>query len=430
MIAVHAPTAHRLLGQVAAAQTSGKVPSIVAGVVRDGSLAWSGGYGEVPGPVLDTQYRIGSITKTLTAVLILQLVRDGRVSLADPAGSVLGDVGYADRTIGALLAHNSGMQSEPVGAWWERSAGQSFEELTAANTDSGAVFPLLQQFHYSNLGFALLGEVAARLVGVTWWSAVEARILMPLGMTRTSYLASGTAARGYSVHPYTGALSEEPATDTGAMAPAGQVWSTITDLAAYASFLVDGQPDVLGDDELTLAVVPQSGDAATGLAYAHGLGFQMFPGGSGTLVGHTGSMPGFLASCLVDRPRRTAAVTLANGTVGFGPAALSTALMEELQRCEPALPQPWRPSSPVPDAVVEALGLWHWGNTPFVFAWEGSELVSRRREVVSARFRLVDGRLLGVSDYHHGEELKIVRRPDGTVSHLDIATFIHTRTPR
>jgi CubicO group peptidase (beta-lactamase class C family) len=422
-------TSRRLLGRLAAAQASGRVPSLVAGVVRDGSLAWCGAYGDVPGEVLDTQYRIGSITKTMTAVLVLQLVRDGLLSLDATAGSVLGDVGYGDRTIRSLLAHNAGLQSEPVGSWWERSAGLSFDELVAANTGSGAVFPHLQQFHYSNLGYALLGEVAARLLGTTWWSGVESRVLRPLGMSRTTYLPSGVAAQGYSVHPYAGTLVEEPATDTGAMAPAGQVWSTVTDLATYVVFLLDGHPDVLGAADLAPAFVPQSGEPDSALDYAHGLGFQMFRGGSGTLVGHTGSMPGFLASCLVDRERRTAAVTLANATVGFVPSDLATALLEELQRCEPALPRPWAPSAPVPDQVADALGVWHWGNTALVFSWEGHQLVVRRNGIDKDYFRVVDGRLVGTAGYHAGEELKIVRNPDGSVNHLDIATFIFTRTP-
>ena len=429
MSAVADPTSRRLLRHVAAAQTSGRVPSLVAGVVRDGELAWSRGYGDVPGPVADTQYRIGSITKTMTAVLVLQLVRDGRLSLDATAGSVLGDVGYADRTIRSLLAHNSGMQSEPVGSWWERSAGSSFDELAAANDGSGAVFPGLERFHYSNLGYALLGEVAARLLGGTWWSAVESRILAPLAMTRTSYLPSGVAAQGYSVHPYAGTLVEEPATDTGAMAPAGQVWSTITDLATYAAFLLDGHPDVLSAADLEPAFVPQSGEPNSALDYAHGLGFQLMRGGSGTLVGHTGSMPGFVASCLVDRERRTGAVTLANATTGFNPAALATDLLEELERCEPALPPPWKPSTPLPGEVRDVLGVWHWGNTPFVFTWEGAELVARRSGIETDRFRVEDGRVVGLIGYHAGEELKVIRNPDGSVNHVDIATFVFTRTP-
>jgi len=422
-------TAHRLLTQVAAAQTSGRAPSVVAGVVRDGELAWVGSYGDVPGDPADTQYRIGSITKTLTAVLVLQLVRDGELRLDQPARDVLGEVGYGDRTLRQLLAHSSGMQSEPHGSWWERSAGVTWAELAAANNGSAAAFGVGDRFHYSNLGYALLGEVAARVLGDPWMACVQARILDPLGMARTTYVAGAGATQGYSVDPYAWTLREEPATDTGAMAPAGQLWSTITDLGRYAAFLLDGHPEVLAADLLRVAFTPQSGDPEDGLGYAHGLGFQLFRGGSGTLVGHTGSMPGFLASCLVDRKHRTGAVTLANATTGVAPAELATALLEELERTSPSLPPAWVPSSPPPPAVAEILGVWHWGNTALVFAWEGDEVVGRRQGVEKYRFRLDGDRMVGTTGYHAGEELRVGRDPEGAITHLDIATFIHTRTP-
>ena len=425
-------TGRRLHARVAHAQAEGRLPSVVAGVVRDGRLAWAGAYGadllEDHDP-FDVQYRIGSITKTMTAVLVLQLVRDGRLSLDEPASVVLGDVGYADRTLRSLLAHSSGMQSEPTGSWWERSAGLSWDELAAANDGSGSVLPGQRQFHYSNLGYALLGEVAARVLGESWWDCVLTRILEPLGLHRTTYLPDGAAAQGRSVHPYASTLVDEPATDTGAMAPAGQVWATLGDLATYACFLLDGHPDVLSADLLAEAFGPQSGSAADGLGYAHGLGFQIFPGGSGTLAGHTGSMPGFIATALVDRRRSTGAVVLANATTGYSPAALAIELLEELERCEPTLARPWVATAAVPAELVDALGVWHWGNTPFVFRMEGDALVARRNGAEMYRFAVVDGEVRGTGGYHAGERLHVVRRDDGSVSHLDVATFIYTRTP-
>jgi D-alanyl-D-alanine carboxypeptidase len=423
-------TGRRLLALLAQRQVAGRLPSLVAGIVRDGELVWSGGYGDVPaGGPIDVQYRIGSITKTFTAVLVLQLVRDGRLDLDAPASEVLGDVGYADRTLRQLLSHGSGIQSEPSGDWWERSAGGSWEELVARHDGSGAVFPAGQQFHYSNLGFALLGEVVARVLGTTWWEATRERVVEPLGLTRTSYLPSGAAAQGWSVHPYAGTLTPEPATDTGAMAPAGQLWSTIADLARYAAFLGAGHPDVLDLSWLELASHPQSGDRHTGLESAHGLGFQLGRGGSGMLVGHTGSMPGFLAACLVDRPRRTGAVLLTDATNGLAPGTLARDLLEEVERAEPTLPEPWRPTTAVPDAVADALGVWHWGNTPYVAFLDGGDLLMSQNGAVVHRFALRDGRLLGQVGYHAGETLHVVRRDDGSVSHLVCATFVYTRTP-
>ncbi|WP_081795218.1 serine hydrolase domain-containing protein [Nocardioides sp. URHA0020] len=425
-------TARRLRARLAHAQSSGRLPSVVAGLVRDGGPVWFEAYGEPPVPghdPCDVQYRIGSITKTMTAVLVLQLVRDGRIGLDDPASVVLGDVGYADRTLRTLLAHSAGLQSEPHGSWWERSAGVSWEDLVAANDGSGTAFPVHQEFHYSNLGYALLGELAARLLGTTWWEAVRTRVLEPLAMTRTSYLPEGAAAPGWSVQPYDSTLVAEPATDTGAMAPAGQVWATITDLARYATFLLDGHPDVLSADELARAFGPQSGNPTDGLRYAHGLGFQLLPGGSGTLAGHTGSMPGFLATVLVDRQRRVGGVVLANATVGYSPATIVTELLEELERCEPTVALPWAPSPGVPAELAGVPGLWHWGNTPIVFAMEAEALVGRRNGVELYRFSVVDGRVVGRSGYHAGEELHVVRRADGSVGHLEVATFVYTRTP-
>ena len=430
--AVAPVTGRRLLARLAAAQVGGRLPSVVAGVLRDGELAWTGSYGceAVPGhDPLDVQYRIGSITKTMTAVLVLQLVRDGRLALDEPAATWLGDVAYADRTIRSLLAHNSGMRSEPIGSWWERSAGLTWEELADGHDGAGDIFPAQQQFHYSNLGFALLGEVVAREHGGSWWECVRTKILEPLRMSRTSYLPDGAAAQGQSVHPYAGTLVDEPATDTGAMAPAGQVWATLADLATYNAFLFEGHPDVLGLDELLVASHPQSGDRDDALGYAHGLGFQLQAGGSGMLVGHTGSMPGFLAGCFVDRPRRTGAVVLTNATTGLVPADLVVGLLEELECNEPTVPAPWRPTAAVPAELADVLGVWHWGNTPFVFAMDGNRLVASRAGVEKYAFAVVDGRIIGTSGYHAGEELQVVRRPDGSVSHLDVATFIYTRTP-
>ncbi|WP_082574381.1 MULTISPECIES: serine hydrolase domain-containing protein [unclassified Nocardioides] len=431
-------TARRLLGRLAHAQSAGRLPSVVGGLVRDGEPVWFGTYGgpAVPGhDPHDVQYRIGSITKTMTAVLVLQLVRDGRIALDDPASVVLGDVGtggigYGDRTLRTLLAHSSGMQSEPVGSWWERSAGLSFDELTSLNDGTRGVFGPGERFHYSNLGYALLGELVARLLGTTWWEAVQQRILAPLGMRRTSYLPEGASAQGQSVHPYDGTLLAEPATDTGAMAPAGQVWATIQDLVTYAAFLGQGHPEVLSIAELDRAYVPQSGSPEDGLKSVHGLGFQVFAGGSGTLAGHTGSMPGFIATVLVDRKRRTGGAVLANATTGYSPAALVMELLDELESQEPTLAEPWRPSAGVPPELAGVPGVWHWGNTPQVAEMVGDRLhISKPGGVAPHVFEVRDGRVVGVSGYHAGEELHVVRRADGSVGHLEVATFIYTRTP-
>ncbi|WP_324274763.1 serine hydrolase domain-containing protein [Blastococcus brunescens] len=78
-------TARVLLARTARAQREGRAPSLVAGVVRDGGLAWSAGRGDVPEPHTDVQYRLGSISKTVTAVVVMRLRDEGRLGLDDPS---------------------------------------------------------------------------------------------------------------------------------------------------------------------------------------------------------------------------------------------------------------------------------------------------------------------------------------------------------
>ncbi len=291
-----------------ALQAKGRLPGVVAGVLADGKLAWTGAAGM--GDVVQ-QYRIGSITKTMTAVALLQLRDEGLVELDHPIGRYLPETGYAASTLRDLLSHTSGMQSEPAGSWWERSPGTDLEALIAANDGSGAVAPPGEYYHYSNLGYALLGEAVARLRGASWWEVVRDRLLDPLGMSRTTYHPEAPVAQGYSVDHFAGTLTLEPHQDTGAMAPAGQAWSTVADLARWARFLADGHPDVLRAETLREMSERQPP------AERYGLGLHVVDQGERDLVGHGGSMPGFRAAVFVDQDRRDGLVVLCNATTGL-----------------------------------------------------------------------------------------------------------------
>ena len=427
-------TARRLDVLLAREQVTARLPSVVAGVVRDGSLVWTGSANALDGfdPGPDVQYRIGSITKTLVAILVLQLRDEGLLDLNDRLDEHLPGIAYGDRTLRDLLSHATGMHSEPAGSWWERTPGGSFEQLAAALVDGDPAFPAGATFHYTNVAFALLGEVVARHRGTTWFEQCEQRILRPLGLTRTTYFPEAPHATGWSVHHYAGTLAEEPAHDAGAMAPAGQVWSTVSDLAAYAGFLVTGNDDVLSGTTLTEMTTPQTGTRASSLSNAHGLGFALARGGSGMLYGHTGSMPGFLAGLYVDPVRRTGAVVLANGTSGLRCEGVPVELLDVLEATEGTVPAPWQPTVDVPAAVEEILGVWHWGNTAFAFAWDGREVVATSLARGSESHRFLpcdDGTFLGTVGYHHGERLHVVRNDDASINHLVCETFVYTRVP-
>ena len=117
-----------LQARLASLQAHGRLPSIVGGVLRGHELVESAAINST----VETAYRIGSITKTFVAVLVMQLRDEGQLDLDDPLRMYLPESGYGAATIGELLSHASGMQSEPVGPWWERATGGDLATLIAA----------------------------------------------------------------------------------------------------------------------------------------------------------------------------------------------------------------------------------------------------------------------------------------------------------
>lgn len=429
---VLASTSRALLRELAAVQRSTRQPSLVAGVVRDGGLVWSGargaavGSGLVAGP--DVQYRIGSLTKTITAVAVLQCRDDGLLDLGDSLGEHVGDVPFASARVRDLLSHAAGLPAEPAGPWWEGHDGGDFEMLAGQVLEQELVHPAGERHHYTNVGFGLLGELVAGLRGTSWIEAVTERVLQPLGMARTTYGPQSPHAQGWSVHPYAGTLLPEPHSNTGAMASAGQLWSTVYDLARYASFWIDPDPAVLAPSTVAEMCTPAAGQPGTGTESVHGLGVRLSGRGDRTLVGHSGSMPGFLAGFFVDPLRGTAGISLANATIGDTPG-LALTLLDRLEQLEPPLPGQWTPERTV-DGAAELLGLWYWGNTPMTFAVRGGYLVidqtNPRRRTRLVRETADTWRCL--DQYYAGEPLRVVRDHD-RISHLDLVTYILTRQP-
>ncbi|MCG5434801.1 serine hydrolase domain-containing protein [Micromonospora foliorum] len=423
-------TARQIDIRVAQAQADGRTPSLVLGVVRDGTLAHVAVAGENPRPDVDLQYRLGSISKTMTATLVMQLRDAGRLALDDRLEQHLPGTGVGGLTLRQLLGHASGMQREPEGDWWERAAGVDLTTLLAEVDADKIAYPPHRAYHYSNLAYGLLGGLLERLTGKPWADLLGERILTPLGLRRTTYAATEPYARGYVVHPWHDTLREEPRTDTGAMAPAGQLWSTIEDLGRWAAFLADPDPSVLAADTLTemcAPVVISDLDSWTG---GHGLGLELYRDGERVYVGHGGSMPGYVAALAVHRPTRTAVVGFANA-YGFPTTRLGRQLLTTVLDAEPAFPQPWRPATAAPAAeVTELTGRWWWMGTPLDLRWDAGDLVAHVRGERVSRF-VADGtdRWRGRSGPENGEILSVLRDDSGRAVAVDIATFVFTRGP-
>ena len=409
----------------------GRFPGIVAAVFTPAGLAWEGRSGSIR-----AQYRIGSLTKTFTAVAVLQLRELGRLDLGDTIADHVPDSPYPRSTLRELLSHSAGMTAEPLGQWWERSPGREWHHLARANRRGVTVFRPSQRYHYSNVGFALLGELVSRHRRMTWYDAIRLHILEPLGLVQTTYHPGAGAAQGTSRDPITGQLMKEPAYDSLAMAAAGQLWSSPGDLARWGAFLVSGGHNVLPRESLVEMRTAQSADPEVQHLGAYGLGLRLHWRSRSTLVGHTGSMPGFLAGTFADSVSGVGAVVLTNATTGLVPEKVVAELVD---LAEPALATaevapdiaaaPGTTISTPSSPAAELAGKWYFGNTPLELRPEAAGFTLSSGDA-SPAFRHLDGDVyLGQSGYYAGERLNVVRRPNGAVSHLEVVTFVFTRTP-
>ncbi|MEU6943978.1 serine hydrolase domain-containing protein [Streptomyces sp. NPDC046316] len=430
-------TERALLHRVAVAQSEGRTPSFVGAVAREGAMVWSGARSCVEGhaPDADTQYRIGSLTKVFTAVLVMRLRDEGLLDLNDPLEKHLPGTDVGETTIAQLLAHTAGLAAESPGPWWERTPGTVRPKLADVLGEEPMLHPVGRHFHYSNPGYTLLGSLVEALRGVSWEEALRGEILAPLGMTRTSAQPVVPHAGGWAVHPWADVMLPEPSEDLGLMAPAGQLWSTAEDLCRFARFLAQGDDRVLGaasvEEMRTPASAPGTGDWEGG----YGLGVQLLRKDGRTLVGHTGSLPGFVACLWVSVEDGVAAVALANATSGPLMASVAAGLVRIVAEAEPRFPEPWRPmpEGEVDQELLDLAGPWYWGTYAFGLRLgpdRGATLEPLSGVGRRATFRaLPEGGWIGLNGYYLGETLRPVRRPDGSVSHLDLGSVVFTREP-
>ncbi|MFI1283170.1 serine hydrolase domain-containing protein [Streptomyces sp. NPDC020858] len=428
-------TRRALRHRIAVAQSEGRAPSVVAAVLRGGEVVWEGSRTSVEGhgPDGDVQYRIGSISKTFTAVLVMRLRDEGLLGLADPLEKHLPGTGVGEVTIAQLLAHTAGLAAETPGEWWERTPGELRPELVDVLGDEPLRHAPGSRHHYSNPGYTLLGSLVEALRGKPWEEVLEAEVLEPLGLERTSGRPKAPHAGGWAVHPWADVMMPEPLEDLGLMAPAGQLWSTTRDLARFADFLMRGDERVLGADSVremrTSAAPPEPGFAECG----YGLGMQLMAQGERRLAGHSGSLPGFVAGLWLSEADDVAAVVLANCTSGLPASTVAADLVALVAQAEPRFPRPWRPFTEADQVPLEVCGPWYWGTSAQVvrLTADGSlELGPVGATGRAARFRAEpDGTWTGLTGYYAGETLRAVRRADGSVSHLDLASFVFTREP-
>ncbi|MEE8592852.1 MAG: alpha/beta fold hydrolase, partial [Candidatus Bipolaricaulota bacterium] len=258
----------------------------------EGTDAWS----------FDTVTAIGSVTKTFTAVLIMQLVEAGKLSLDETIEAWFPEVPEGNTiTIRMLLSHTSGMAryisgENVMSGKWNRAWTAS--ELVNEATSLGFVAePGSKDAHYSNTAYIMLGLIIEGITGNSWDEEIASRITAPLNMSDTTFLSSegvlDTLIGGYgkTEEGFANALYEPWYPHPSTVWSAGEIVTTISDLMIFASALFDG--DLVSRESLGIMATPLGFEAASGRDW--GLGGAVIVEGDMIAFGMGGDVPGFHA---------------------------------------------------------------------------------------------------------------------------------------
>jgi CubicO group peptidase (beta-lactamase class C family) len=321
----------------------------------------------------DSLFRIGSITKTFTAALAVQLASEHVVSLDVPITRYVPELQlqapHDPRRISLrmLLSHTSGI---PEYTEFECSTEEGALAAWFADHPNLTLWtPPGRLFSYSNLGYSLAGLVLERAAGAPYAQLVEELVLEPLGLDAMTYdvaeANAGNHASGFSPE-----FELDPTTMACALCePPGFLWSSARDLARFASTLLRGGDHVLDARGLKQMQAPQAiMDPSGRNAYGLGLVSTMVRGVR--VVYHDGGMPGYHAAMWLVPERDAAVVVLLNGD-NAEPNALAAAALAELLDLPPQ--QPVDGATP-PSAWVDYLGVYDEGQpeTAFPEPWIGA----------------------------------------------------------
>ena len=318
------------------------VGSITAALARDGEVLWWGAYGwadpEAGVPAgRGTIYRTGSISKSVTAVLMAILADDGTVGLETPLEDLVPEVReLADQPPGAsptlrqVASHTAGLAREPG---LPDAASGPIETWTARILESIPTTryqtPPGTEYSYSNIGFGILGFGLERAAAVPFMDQVEARIFEPLGMTSSTFIVddrlSPSLSVGHANGPDGQVDTERPAYEhdgRGYKVPNGGVYSTVDDLAAFAAGVMGrGRPPLFSDAmraEVLSVQTPEDPESG------YGLGFSIATVDGRVFAGHGGSVAGYTAYLLFEPATGLTVVLLRNynrGRTNLGGAA-------------------------------------------------------------------------------------------------------------
>jgi CubicO group peptidase (beta-lactamase class C family) len=439
----------KLEAKAAAFLKEHRLPGAAVGVVHGDSLVWASGLGYADvasrrAPNSETLYLLASITKTFTGTAILQLRDEGRLHLDDPAVVYLPEIAAASSpfgaieavTIGRLLSHESGLQSDPPGTDWSIPR---YEGLIQRNLERAAevatTVPPNAQSKYSNLGYQFLGEIVARVSGIPYVDYVRSHILDPLGMHDSGF---EPLPPGWKDRPATGYaarfLSDDlPLASSPPIAWAeGGLWSSVQDLARWVSFQFreDGGPRT-GSQILAGPSLKQMHAARylTDETWTEAFCISWYAVRKDDViwVQHTGGLNGFISSVCFDPEHKVGAIALLNG---IGPASelsmeLASVARDAVREGASAI----EPPAPMPAAYTDLLGLYVDAEQGMVLRleWRDSELVFLDPADEAWRPTLTPTSdpqdfVVGPGFRESGEHVLFMRNAAGQVSSVFLAT--------
>jgi len=327
-------------------------------VATDGEVVFSEGYGlanmewVIPNRP-NTKFRLGSITKQFTSMIVMQLVEGGALSLDATVSELLpyyrSDIG-SKITVHHLLTHTSGLPNYTAMPGFFPDASQKpyeVEEFVTTFCSADLEFEPGSKFRYSNSGYFVLGAIIEQVTGESYERQLKSRILEPLGLHDTGYDHGAEIierrAAGYqrTGNGYRNARYVDMTTPYAA----GALYSTVEDLLRWDQALY--RDDLLSEEGKAKLFEPFLGD------YAYGWNVRTMPigadGGDRTVIGHGGGINGFntlISRVIEDRHL----VVLLNNTGGAKLRAMREGIFDLLYGREPSPPKP-----PVVDAVDEVL---------------------------------------------------------------------------
>jgi D-alanyl-D-alanine carboxypeptidase len=306
------------------------------------------GYGfanvDLQAPVTPEQlFQIGSISKSFVALVVLQLREEGKLDLHRPILEYLPwlpvTMPYGPITVHHLLTHTSGLPD----------ASNIFQSDPGARHAQG--FAPGTHFHYSNLGFAILGQIIEKLDGRPWYQSVQARILTPMRMQATAPVitieSSARSATGYQpffddqVYPRQGRLVARPPEVFDI--PAGSLASPPGDMARYLRMLLNSGQRANGriisaeSFALLSTAYIKAPEFSPTASYGYGIAVDVLDGHK--VLRHTGGMNCFASSIHVDLDGGFASFASINAMQGYRPTAI-TQYAIQLLRADRTKPMP------------------------------------------------------------------------------------------